>query len=1039
MQLSNRQLILIIDDHSAQLQMMPRLLQDAGYRVLVAQDGSQGMEIARRESPDLIIGEALLPRVSVGKLPRRLGHLQTLSPAPLLYIHDHSEALSSAAEELTEEGCEQLDVPFDPQQCVAKIKGLLQDKNTKAQHLSMVAPDDAATETLVGTSIVGTSIVGTSIVGTSIVSTSIADSSPKGGSVLDLAAALSPMVEARDARQDAEVPARETTPRQHGEEVQQLSEAHNLLLFAINPQPMWFYDVESLEFLAVNDAAIASYGYSREEFLAMTLRDIRPPKDIPNLEKEAREYRPGFKFSGEWQHLKKDGSLIEVAINSYSISLAGREARLAQVTNITERKKTERQLKQSEERFRALIENAADLTAVLDAEGRILYVSPSIQKILGYQAKEWLSRSSFEFIHADDLAIALAALQSGLRHTNSGEPLEIRVRHKNGNWRVVEANAANLLDNDAVQGIVINARDITERKHSEALLHAADRRAIEEYEGLLDHLATLALTFGRAHDLLTIYRVLNEFAMSLTPSFGVVICAYDETRHVRQGVYFNLNRVELDSTNLTPMPVRSGPASKVINSGQTMIFNDYLEELQQKNALHVGGEMDHDLPRSALIAPMINMGRTTGTIEVQSHQLAAYTREHATAMQMAANLAANAIENIRLLKLERDKGEQLRQSQKMDAIGQLAGGIAHDFNNLLTAINGYSELSLQQVPADHPLHDNLVEIKKAGERAAALTRQLLAFSRKQVLQPEVLNLNTIVVEIEKMLRRLIGEDIELQTILAPAIGNIKADPGQLEQVILNLVVNARDAMPGGGTLTITTESRLVEEATASPHLEIEAGHFVVLKVSDDGIGMDEATQAHLFEPFFTTKAAGKGTGLGLSTVYGIVQQSGGHIVLDSTEGLGTTFSIWLPQLRDEATKKPSAEESLAISQGHETILLTEDEETVRNLVHRVLEMLGYQVLEAADGATALAICESYQGPIHLLLTDIVMPKMNGRELAARLSQQRPETRVLLMSGYSNEQQSVCNRENNFIQKPFTPDLLAKKIRDVLDTIVTAEP
>jgi PAS domain S-box-containing protein len=378
--------------------------------------------------------------------------------------------------------------------------------------------------------------------------------------------------------------------------------------------------------------------------------------------------------------------------------------------------------------------------------------------------------------------------------------------------------------------------------------------------------------------------------------------------------------------------------------------------------------------------------------------------------------------------------EQLRQSQKMEAIGQLAGGIAHDFNNLLTSIIGYSELTMKRLKPKDPLRQNIEEIKKAGNRAASLTRQLLAFSRKQVLQPKVLDLNAIVTDLEKMLRRLIGEDIDLRTMLEPKLGSIKADPGQIEQVLMNLAVNARDAMPYGGKLTIETKTVHLDEEYAKRHIAVIPGHYVMLAVSDNGIGMDEQTQARIFEPFFTTKEVGKGTGLGLSTVYGIVKQSGGNVWVYSEIGRGTTFKLYLPGVDEGAQQYKRTAETEEDIQGTETILLAEDEEMVRKLAREVLEMYGYRVLEAADGDEALLICEQHKQPIPLLITDVIMPGMSGRELSDRLVQLRPEMRVLYMSGYTDDaivHQGVLDEGTNFIQKPFSTIALARKVRQVL--------
>jgi PAS domain S-box-containing protein len=378
---------------------------------------------------------------------------------------------------------------------------------------------------------------------------------------------------------------------------------------------------------------------------------------------------------------------------------------------------------------------------------------------------------------------------------------------------------------------------------------------------------------------------------------------------------------------------------------------------------------------------------------------------------------------------------QLLQAQKMEAVGRLAGGIAHDFNNLLTVILGSSDLLLEGLRVDHQSRADLEDIQKAGQRAAALTRQLLAFSRQQVLAPQVLDLNALIADLEKMLRRLIGEDIEFRTVLAPDLGAVRADPGQLEQVIMNLAVNARDAMPHGGKLTVETVNADLDDAYAQAHVPLVAGRYAMLAVSDTGIGMDTQVKAHIFEPFFTTKDKGQGTGLGLATVYGIVKQTDGYIWVYSEPGQGSSFKIYLPRVAaapEPPAPKPLAPASLA---GSETVLLAEDEEAVRNFTRRVLAAHGYTVLTAADGQEALHVAEQHAGPIHLLLTDVVMPNMGGRELAERLVAARHEMKVLYLSGYTDDaivHHGVLEPGIAFLQKPFTLQGLARKLRDVLD-------
>jgi PAS domain S-box-containing protein len=382
--------------------------------------------------------------------------------------------------------------------------------------------------------------------------------------------------------------------------------------------------------------------------------------------------------------------------------------------------------------------------------------------------------------------------------------------------------------------------------------------------------------------------------------------------------------------------------------------------------------------------------------------------------------------------------DQLRQAQKMEAVGCLAGGVAHDFNNLLTAIMGYSQLLMMRVPADDPSRQDLQEISKAGERAATLTRQLLAFSRKQVMEPKILDLNAVVGDTSKMLSRLIGEDIHLRAIFDPRLNTVEADPGQIEQVLMNLVVNARDAMPHGGRITIETSNVELDEAYTSQHVGVRPGQYVMIAVSDTGCGMDAETQARIFEPFFTTKEVGKGTGLGLSTVYGIVKQSGGHIWIYSETGRGTTFKVYLPPAKTGTeTWKPAAQPSL-LPGGTETVLLAEDEVQVRDFAARVLRELGYTVIEARNGREAITAASEAGQKIDILLTDVIMPEMGGKSLSDWIRGRIPGVKVLFISGYTEGAISNLGELNPgvaFLQKPFTPGELARKVRELLNAPV----
>jgi two-component system, cell cycle sensor histidine kinase and response regulator CckA len=631
------------------------------------------------------------------------------------------------------------------------------------------------------------------------------------------------------------------------EEIQE-SEKRYRTLFKSNPQPMWVQDRATLTFLAVNDAAVQHYGYSVEEFQAMTIKDICVEEEVSPPSEGAPKTKTRFNQGTERKHRKKDGNTIYVQITSNCIEFAARSAELVLASDITDRKEAEEALRTANQTLKTLIQASPLAIISCDRDTLIKSWNPAAERIFGWNELEVLEQP---------LPMVPGDHQSGshdlVARVLTGEVLadiEMRLQRKDGTPIDVSLSAAPLYDAQRhIYGIAALAADVSER-----------------------------------------------------------------------------------------------------------------------------------------------------------HQLE----------------------------------EHLRQSQKMEAIGRLAGGIAHDFNNLLTIITGYSQMLLERLDPKSLEHEDVEEILKAGNRASSLTRQLLVFSRKQVLAPQVLDLNVVVTNIDKMLRRLIGEDIELVLELEANLAPVKADPGQMEQVILNLAVNARDAMPQGGKFIIETATVIIDESYSHIHPEVARGCYAMLKVTDTGVGMDAETQKHIFEPFFTTKEKGKGTGLGLATVFGVVKQTGGYISVSSEVGKGATFTIYLPGLEKWDSPNTESEETHpSATREKESVLLVEDEDGVRLLASKILQERGYTVFSADTPERAIHICENHPGNIALLLTDLVMPGMSGRQLAECLLPRHPEMKVLYMSGYTDDavlHHGVSDLRAPFLQKPFSADALARKVREVLDAV-----
>jgi PAS domain S-box-containing protein len=659
---------------------------------------------------------------------------------------------------------------------------------------------------------------------------------------------------------------------------------------------------------------------------------------------------------------------------------------LSTARDITDRNRAEEALEKSEETYRLLVENASEAIFVIQ-DGMLRFFNIKNIELTGYSKEELTSTPFINFVHPDDRE---AASERYLKRLKGEEPSGInvfRLVNKAGNIRWVEANSV-LISWEGKPATLNLLNDITERKQAEEAL----RRSKAQLSNALK-MAKLG------HWELDIDRGLFTFSDNFYEIF--------RTTAEKVGSYqmsvadYAKHFVHPEDSLLVAEETRKAIETDDPN------FSRYLEH----RMLYSDGSVGHIAVRFFIVKD--NKGKTIKTYGVNQD----ITERKRAEEEMAA------------------LQEQLHQSQKMESIGRLAGGIAHDFNNLLTVIKGYGQLSLLELRENDPLKGNILEIQKASERAADLTRQLLAFSRRQILEMKVLDLNAILHGVDKMLRRVIGEDIELVTLLAEDLGRVKTDPGQIEQMIMNLAVNARDAMPSGGKLTIETSNAEIDETEVRSHAALTPGRYVMLSVSDTGVGMTPDIMEHVFEPFFTTKEKGKGTGLGLSTVYGIVKQSGGNILVYSEAGKGTMLKIYLPRMDEPLEEEKKNIEKEELPRGNETILVVEDEEEVRKVAVRMLGERGYKVLEASQGVDALHICAKLDGPIHLLLTDVVMPKMSGQEVAGSIISLRPGIKVLYMSGYTDNtivHHGVLERGVNYIQKPFTVESLARKVREVLD-------
>jgi PAS domain S-box-containing protein len=845
--------------------------------------------------------------------------------------------------------------------------------------------------------------------------------------------------------------------------------------------------------LEINEMACLQTGYSREELLELTLAKLDTPEFAAKIPERLKLLMRDGEAVFEAAHITKDGRVVPVEISSSIIDFGGEKAIMSIARNISDRKKSEQALRESEQKYKNLFHHSNDAIFIHDHNGNIMDINQRTLDLFGYSKEELISMKVPELHPPEELVKSKTAFESV--SADGDVKFEIKFLKKNGEIfpAEVSANSMEIGGKKIIQGIV---RDMSDRIREEELLRESEEKyrtlveqslqgviiiqdfklvfansAMAQMSGYeidellwmkpdevqnLIHIDDQEMVWSRMKDRFAGKDVPNNYELRIVRKNGEVwwleiyatiiefggkpaIQATFIDIHERKAMEVTLQESEEQFRTLA----EKSPNMIFINTkGHVVYANDRCEDL-------TGYTRDEFYSPDFNFFTLIDAGsrelvRENFRRHMANEDVAAYEYKLVT----KEGRRIDAIINTKLINYKGERAilgiitdvtqtklleKQLRQSQKMEAIGTLAGGIAHDFNNLLIGIMGYSDLLLLKIKDDEKVRGEIKEIKKAAERAASLTKQLLAFGRRQMLQMEVLDLNQIVKEMEAMLRRLIGENIDFESILAPDLHTVKADPGQLELVIINLAINARDAMPDGGKLTISTENVKIDKEISSMMPDATDGDFVLLSVSDTGIGMDKATLARIFEPFFSTKGAGIGTGLGLSTVYGNVKQHNGWTKVSSEPGKGTTFIIFLPACALEPERREP--EILSISDLHgrgEAILLVEDEERVRQFTARVLKENGYEVVEAGSAEEALEIFDRESGSFRLVFSDVVLPGKSGIQLVEELLSSNPGLKVVLNSGYTEQQsgwERISDKGYRFVQKPFS-------ILDLLRAVAT---
>ncbi len=795
---------------------------------------------------------------------------------------------------------------------------------------------------------------------------------------------------------------------------------------------LWMIDLEG-KVTYVSPSVTAHTGYRPEEYYSMTMDQFLSPESAARVRETlaAQLALPPEKRSEstimELREKTKDGSFIDIEINAAWMNNAdGAPISFIGITrNITARKRAEQAQHEQEAKFNAIRTSTPDGILLVNGEGFVEYLNPTFQKMFGHAISEIQGKITPGAVVPEKFKAPFEAAYRAFREsaakTAARKVVELKAIRENGTEFPIEITFNPILIEGAFWASAI-IRDITDRKRAEEEQALNERRLA----------ALLELNQMSAASINDVAHFAMEEAVKLTgSSIGYIAFANEDESVLTMYAWSKEAMAECTVDNKPFLyPVNTtGLWGEAVRQRKPIITNDYSEDSPWKKGIpagHVRIVRHMNVPifdgdRIVIVAGVGNKPENYNEGDVRQLTLLMEGMWRIATRRKAEEEGKNL-------------QDQLSQASKMEAIGRLAGGVAHDFNNLLTTILGYAEMILSQLNEDDPFRTEMEEIHKAGERAADLTQQLLAFSRKQVIKPRIIDLNEAVENARKMLERAIGESIDIEFNLKPDIGRIKVDPHQIGQVLLNLAVNARDAMPGGGCLTIATGEATLDKEHAPLHPQSAPGAYVVLSVADTGAGMNEETRARLFEPFYSTKEDSKGAGLGLAMVYGIAKQNGGSVSVNSEPGAGTVFRIYLPR----TSEKPAASViplRIASPTGSETVLLVEDDEMVRRLSQRVLTHLGYEVLQANDIEDAIQICEEHPNPIHLLLTDVIMPEMNGVDLFARLKTKRADMKALFMSGYAEDvvvRQGAIPEGTEFIQKPFNMEDLANRVRQVLD-------